>query len=269
MASKNSSGASAAPQKDLKTVKAEQKARRQQAKIDAKQAKKDRKAAKKNSGTFKQIRDVFKMTREEDPAVVWWMIGAVLIAMVVGVLIGLLLNNWILWLIISIPFGVLAALMIMNRRAEKAAFGRIKGRPGASGAALSTLGRGWIVPEEPIAINARTQDAVFRAVGRAGVVLVAEGEYNRARRLVEKERNMMRRFLPNVAINTFLIGDGKDQIELTEVKKTVSKLPKVLNKHEIQAVENRLASMPSAQLPIPKGVDPNKMRPDRRALRGR
>ena len=59
-----------------------------------------------------------------------------------GLVIGLLLNNWITWLLIAIPFGLLAAVIIMNRMAERAAFARIDGRPGAAGAALSLVGLG-------------------------------------------------------------------------------------------------------------------------------
>src|SRR5699024_2033577 len=72
MAEQKSSGAAQAPKKDLKTVKAEQKARRKTEKIEAKEAKKAKKANKR--GFFKQIADVFKMTRKFDPSIVWWMV---------------------------------------------------------------------------------------------------------------------------------------------------------------------------------------------------
>lgn len=257
------------PQKDLKTVKAEQRARRKQEKIEAKQAKKERRAQKRKNGFFKQLREVFTMTREHDPSVIWWMLGAFVASILVGVVIGLLLNNWILWLIIAIPFGLMFALIIMNRKAEKAAFARIDGRPGATGAALNTLGRGWVVPEEPIAINAKTQETVFRATGKAGVVLVAEGNYGRARKLLERERTHMQRYLPGVTIRTLQVGHGKSEVRLDELKKTIKRMEKTMNKHEVRAVEQRLASLPARHLPIPKGIDPNRMRPDRKAMRGR
>src|SRR5690625_720444 len=82
MAEQKSSGASQAPKKDLKTVKAEQKARRKADKIEAKERKKAAKANKR--GFFKQIADVFKMTRKFDPSIVWWMIGAFVAALVIG-----------------------------------------------------------------------------------------------------------------------------------------------------------------------------------------
>ncbi|WP_136089005.1 DUF4191 domain-containing protein [Auritidibacter ignavus] len=262
MASDNSS-----PTKDLKTVKAEQKERRRQQRAEAKANKKSRK--KNQDGFFKRIGRVFKDTKEYDPAVVWWMLLGFAVPILIGVILAGLTGNWVTWILIAIPFGLLTALIIMNRRAERAAFARIDGRPGATGAALSTLGRGWVVPQEPVAMNAKSQEAVYRATGKAGVVLVAEGSYNKARQLAEKERRHMSRYLPNVEIRILQVGHGKNEVPLHQLRKTIKRMKKTLNKHEVRAIENRLASLPSNKLPIPKGVDPFKSRPDRRAMRGR
>ena len=114
---------------------------------------------KKGPGRMKQIADVFKMTRRNDPNLVWVMLGAFLGIIAVGLLIGLLIGNWITMLIIAVPLGLLAAVFILSRRAERAAFTQIEGQLGASGAALSILRRGWILEEQPVAINPRTQEA--------------------------------------------------------------------------------------------------------------
>lgn len=264
MAEQKSSGAAQAPKKDLKTVKTEQKARRKTEKIEAKEAKK----AKKR-GFFKQIADVFRMTRKFDPSIVWWMVGAVVAALLVGLIIGLLTGSPVLWTLMFIPLGLLAAIIIMNKKAEKAAFAQIDGRPGAAGATLSQLGRGWVVEDDPVAVNPRTQETVFRAIGKAGVVLVADGDYNRAKKLADKQRKHLERFLPNVEIRTVQVGHGPSEVELHEVKSTIKRMKKTLNRHEIRAIEQRISSLPVNNLGIPKGVDPNKMRPDRKAMRGR
>lgn len=273
--SASSSARSAGPAADgassrekLKAVKAAQKQARAEQKAEAKTNKRNKKANKK-PGVFKQLGQVFTMTRKHDPSLIWWMIGAFVIALVVGLVIGLLLNNWITWLLIAIPFGVLAAVMVMNRKAEKAAFAQIEGRPGAAGAALSTLRRGWIVPEQPVAVHPKTQDAVFRAVGRPGVILVTEGPSQRVRPLVEKERKKMARFLPNVPIEVIQTGKGEHQVELHEVSKTLKRMPKKLTKQEVQQVDKRIAALGSSKLPIPQGVDPFRARPDRKSMRGR
>ncbi len=121
------------------------------------------------------MRDVYAMTRRVDPSIRWWMLGALVIPFVVFEAVGLLTGHWIYFGIIGLLFSVLAALFVLARRAESAAYKSLEGQPGAAGAALRTLRRGWLVEEEPVAIDPRTRDTVFRLVGRPGVVLVGDG----------------------------------------------------------------------------------------------
>ncbi|MFJ7751215.1 DUF4191 domain-containing protein [Arthrobacter sp. NPDC097144] len=223
---------------------------------------------KKGPGRMKQIADVFKMTRRNDPNLVWVMAGTFLGIVAVALLIGLLIDNWITMLIIGIPLGVLAAVFVLSRRAERAAFTQIEGQPGASGAALSILRRGWILEEQPVAVNPRSQEAVFRAIGRPGIVLVTEGAPGRAKALADGERRRMNRIAPNVPVHVIQTGRGENLTPLSQVAKKAKKLPKALTKQEVQAVNKRLAAL-GTRLPIPKGIDPYKARPDRKASRGR
>ncbi len=208
------------------------------------------------------------MTRKQDPNVVWLMLLAFLGTVAVGLLIGFLIQNVITLLIIAIPLGILAAVFILSRRAERAAFAQIEGRPGAAGAALSVLRRGWILEEQPVAVNPRTQDAVFRAIGRPGIVLVTEGPSHRVRQLVTAERRKMSRIVPNVPIHVIETGTGEGQVRLAQVAKKAQKLKNQLQKQEVSAVDKRLTALGN-KLPIPKGIDPYKARPDRKAARGR
>ncbi len=227
------------------------------------------KAAKvKKPSRLKQIREVFQMTRRHDPMVPWLMLLAFLGVVAVSFVVGYLLENWITGLIIGIPLGVLAATLILSRRAERAAFAQIENQPGASGAALGTLKRGWITEDQPVAVNPRTQDAVFRAIGRPGVVLVSEGPSTRVKPLVDAERKRLARILPNVTIHVIESGRGEGQVPISDVAKKMNKLNKELTKIEVSAVSKRISSLGS-RLPIPKGIDPYKARPDRKASRGR
>ncbi|MFL4479532.1 DUF4191 domain-containing protein [Paeniglutamicibacter sp. ORCA_105] len=223
--------------------------------------------ANKEPGRLKQLGQVFQMTRKNDPMVVWLMILAALGVLVVGLIVGLLINNWITAVLIALPLALLAATMILSRRAEKAAFTQLEGRPGAAGAAMSVLRRGWILKEEPVAVNPRTKDLVFLGIGRAGVVLVTEGPNTRVRPLVDAERRRMGRVLPNVPIHVINAGNEEGQTPLAEVGKKMKKLPKSITKLEISAVDKRLSTLGSAKLPIPKGIDPNRARPNRKQMR--
>ena len=221
------------------------------------------KAAKvKKPSRLKQIGEVFNMTRRHDPMVPWLMLLAFLGVVAVSLIVGLLLENWITGLIIGIPLGFLAATFILSRRAERAAFAQIENQPGASGAALSTLKRGWITEEQPVAVNPRTQDAVFRAIGRPGVVLVSEGPTHRVKPLLDAERKKLARILPNVTIHVIESGKGEGQTPISQVAKKMNKLNKELTKIEVNAVSKRISSLGN-RLPIPKGIDPYKARPQR------
>jgi hypothetical protein len=231
------------------------------------EAKKQRKAAK-GPGFLGQIKQVYGMTRETEPNIGWWMLLLGLGVLLVFLLIGVLVGNWITWLLIGLPFAVLAASFYLSRRAERAAFARIEDQPGAAGAALSALRRGWIVEEQPVAMDPRTRDLVFRAVGRPGVVLVTEGPAGRVDKLVSKERRRIGPVIQNVPIHVIKTGKGEGQVPLRELSKQMKKLEKKLTQQEVQTVHKRMSTLGN-RLPIPKGVDPMRARPDRKAMRGR
>src|SRR6476620_10030568 len=225
-------------------------------------SRKPKEAKAKKPSRLKQISDVFQMTRRHDPMVPWLMLLAFLGVVAVSFLVGFLLDNWITGLIIGIPLGILAATLILSRRAERAAFAQIENQPGASGAALGTLRRGWITEEQPVAVNPRTQDAVFRAIGRPGVVLVSEGPTLRVKPLLDAERKRLARILPNVPVHTIQTGRGEGQVPISQVARKMGKMKNELTKLEVSTVSKRIASM-GTRLPIPKGIDPYKARPNR------
>src|SRR5690606_33153503 len=134
---------------------------------------------------------------------------------------------------------------------------------------LGTIRRGWSFPEEPVAIDPRSQDLVFRGVGRAGVVLSSEGPPNRAARMLEAERKRTARALPSVPVHLVQCGNAEGQVPLRKLTKQVQKLKSTLTKQEVAEVNKRLTALGGTRLPIPKGVDPARARPDRKGIRGR
>jgi hypothetical protein len=221
-------------------------------------------------GRLAQLRAVFVMTRQSDPAVVWWMLLALVGTLALGFVVGLLLGHPIYVTVLCIPLGVMLALIVMARRAERAAYARFAGQPGASAMALQNLRKGWSVEETPVAVDPKTQDVVFRAVGRPGVVLVAEGPAARAGRLAEGERKRIVRVLgQGVPVHVLLCGDGEGQIPLRKMSAHIMRLKASLTKDQVSEVARRLRALGGIKPPIPKGIDPSRVRPDRRATRGR
>jgi hypothetical protein len=134
---------------------------------------------------------------------------------------------------------------------------------------MKGLRRGWNVEEQPVAVDPRTQDLVFRAIGRPGIVLVTEGPLPRVNRLVDVERKRLNRVLPDVPVIIVNAGPDDGQVALRSLSRTIMRKRPVLTKGEVSDVAKRLKALGPARLPIPKGVDPSRMRPDRRAGKGR
>jgi hypothetical protein len=225
--------------------------------------------APKKQGRLGQLKAVFTMTRGVDRALPWWMLLGFALPVAVGLAIGFATGHPVYLLVLTLPLGVLVAVILLARRAERAAYLQIQGQPGATGAALSSLRRGWNVETEPVAVDARTQDMVFRAVGRPGVVLVTEGPLPRVNRLAEAERKKTARLLPNVPVQVVHAGDGEEQVPLRKLNAKISRLRPSLTKDQVSEVAKRLRALGGVRPPIPKGVDPLRVRADRKAMRGR
>jgi hypothetical protein len=233
---------------------------------------KDKPSAPKEPGRMKQMWQVFQMTRRYDPSSQWLM----LLGFLAPVLVGLALALWLgegngftiaLWVVAGVLAGLLLALVILGRRAERAAYSQIDGQPGAVGAVLrSGLRGGWVGNEMPVAVNGKTQDAVYRAVGRGGVALISEGPVSRTKRMLDDEQRRVARVLPNVPITLISVGHDEGSVELHRLPATLRKTKRTLTKPEVLAVSNRLNSL-QTPLPIPKGIDPMKARPQRGKMR--
>jgi hypothetical protein len=190
--------------------------------------------------------------------------------LVVAFVIGLLVGHPIYVMVLGIPLAFMLSLIIMARRAERAAYARFAGQPGAASMALQNLRRGWNVEQEPVAVDPRTQDLVFRAVGRPGVVLITEGPPNRSAKLAETERKRISRVLgANVPVTVLQCGDHEGQIPLRKMSGHIMRMKPVLTKTEVSEVSKRLRALGGLRPPLPKGIDPTRVRPDRRATRGR
>ena len=229
-------------------------------------------------GQIRQIRDIFNAAHSVDPKIGWWMALAAFGALVVMVGIGLLVNMPIYFLVLGIPVAALAASVVLSIRAKRAAYKSIEGKPGAAGAALSSLRKGWYFEQQPVAAEAgRAGDMasaamVFRATGRPGVVLVAEGPPARAIKLAEAERKKISRIAgASVPVTVLRIGEGggDDEVSVRKVASKVQRMKPVLTKEEVAAVNKRLKAMGGMRPPLPAGVDPNRVRMDRKAMRGR
>ena len=235
-------------------------------------------AEPKKPGRFAQTGQVFTAARGMDPMIGWWMALAALGTLVAMAVIGVLVKHWVYFLVLGVPLATLAATAVLSIRAKRAAYKSIEGQPGAAGAALSSLRKGWYFEQQPVAAEAaRAGDMsstamVFRATGRPGVVLVVEGPAARATKLAESERKKISRIAgASVPVTVLRVGEGggKDEVSVRKVASKIQRMKPVLTKEEVLAVNKRLKALGGLRPPLPAGVDPNRVRMDRKAMRGR
>lgn len=229
----------------------------------AKDVKKSSNRANRPQGQLAQMWTVYKMTAQADKTSVLW--SALALLLVLGAFIAFSaftfpgnVLNLVIFIILGIMFGIIAAMIIMGRKAERAAYNRIAGQLGAVGAVLGNIRRGWRSAEMPVAVNPRSQDAVYRAIGPAGVVLIGEGTRSRVKVLLEDERRKVSRVAPGAPVSFIYVTNDAEATALADLTRELYKMKNSLNRAEIGVVAKRLESL-GMNIPIPKGIDPTKM----------
>ncbi|GBQ03479.1 DUF4191 domain-containing protein [Streptomyces spongiicola] len=223
-------------------------------------ARKDKAENSANPGRLKQIALTYKMTRRVDPKVGLVVAGVGIVTFGVFLAIGFLIGHPVYLGILGFLLAFLAMAIVFGRRAERAAFGQMEGQPGAAAAVLQNVGRGWTTTPA-IAMN-RNQDVVHRAVGRAGIVLVAEGNPNRVKTLLAAEKKRMARVAVDAPVHDIIVGNDEGQVPLKKLRTTMTKLPRVLTGSQVTQANDRLRAMGDlmSNMPLPKGPMPKGMR---------
>ncbi|MFF0729486.1 DUF4191 domain-containing protein [Streptomyces sp. NPDC004134] len=213
-----------------------------------------------NTGRLKQIALTYKMTRRADPKVGLIVAGVGILVLGAALGIGFLIGHPIYLGIVGFLLALLGMAIIFGRRAEAAAFGQMEGQPGAAAAVLDNMKRGWTVT--PAVSMTRQQDVVHRAVGKAGIVLVGEGNPNRLKGLLAAEKKKMNRVVADVPVHDVVVGNDEGQVPLKKLRATLVKLPRVLQGPQVTQVNDRLKALGDlmSNMPIPKGPMPKGMR---------
>ncbi|WP_031077573.1 DUF4191 domain-containing protein [Streptomyces sp. NRRL WC-3742] len=210
-----------------------------------------------NPGRLKQIRQAYKMTKEVDPKIGLIIAGIGLLTFGVFLAIGFAIDHPIYLGILGFIVAVLTVAIVFGRRAERAAFGRMEGQPGAVAAVLSNIRRGWSSNTTPVAVT-RNQDAVYRAVGRAGIALIGEGNPNRVRQLLASEKKKMARIVGDIPVHDIVVGTGEGEIPLKKLQIHLMRLPRAITATQVTETNDRLRALGDllSKAPIPKGPMP-------------
>jgi hypothetical protein len=212
------------------------------------------------NGRIQQIRLAYTMTKRVDPKIGLIIAGIGLGTFAVLLAVGFAIGHPVYLGILGFIGGLLGAVVVFGRRAEKAAFGQMEGQPGAAAAVLDNIRRGWTVT--PVVAATRNQDAVHRAVGRAGIVLIGEGNPNRLRPLMAAEKRKMSRVVGEVPVTDIIVGNDQGQLPLKKLQMHLTRMPKVIPAAQVTEINDRLRAMGDllTNAPIPKGPLPRGVR---------
>ncbi len=206
---------------------------------------------------LKQMRTVFTLTRERDPKLVLWTGIGLLVPSAIGVALGFVLKALWLWIPAGVIFGILIALNVFGRRAQRSAFTEMEGQPGAGVSVVQRMRGDWRVTT-PVAVN-RNQDLVSRVVSRAGVIVIAEGRGRGARDLLAAEMRRVRKVAGDVPVIDIIVGNGEGEVPLAKLQNTLMRKRRVLRRGEMDELYRRLAAMGQMNMPIPKGPIPTRV----------
>lgn len=219
---------------------------------------------------WSSIRQTFTMTRRNDRKLIPIMVGALVgVAAVLYVILALLTGHRYLIIPIAVLFGLMAALFIFSRRAQKSAYAQADGQPGAALYVLKNIRGDWTTTE---AVAATAQlDAVHRITGRPGVVLVGEGSGARVKNLLAQEKRRLSRLIGDTPIYDITVGRNEGEIALGKLNAHLLRLPHNLSKDQVAVLNRRLSALGAVRPPLPQGPMPAgaKMRNVQRAARRR
>jgi hypothetical protein len=209
-----------------------------------------------NAGRLKQIRMVAKLLNEQNKRALPITFGAAAGIIVVFVLIGLLVGPPALFIPVGVLLGLMTAMILFGRFAQRAQYSAIDGQLGAAAAVLQNMRGDWTVT--PAVAGNRTMDVVHRAVGRPGVVLVGEGVPSRVAGLLAAERKKTERVAHGVPIHEFQAGNGEGQVPVSKLQRKITTLPRTLRPTAVSDLNYRLKALqPTMQMPkgpMPKGA---------------
>jgi hypothetical protein len=218
--------------------------------------------------TLKKIRLLFRFIRERDRLFIRLLILAAVVPLVLtGVALALGIG-W-LWAPVGVMLTLLAMMIVISVRGEKARVVEAEQQPGGAAWYVQNMRGDWRVTP---AISATTdEDMVHLVVGRPGVVLLAEGNPQRVRGLIGQEKRRLAKVIGNADMRDFVVGHGEGQVPMAKLRITLMRLPRTTTGKDVNALDKRLKAL-TARPQIPKGAIPKNMRPAKgafRATRGR
>jgi hypothetical protein len=216
---------------------------------------------------IKQIGMVFSFTAKRDklflPLV---LVAAIVPLLAVGIAVALG-AGWS-WIAIGVLAALLAVMIVLNLRSNRAMMTEMAGQPGAAASLIENMRGDWRVT--PAVQYTGQFDMVHLVIGRPGVILIGEGNPQKVRQLLGQEKRRLAKVIGSAEMRDFIVGEGEGLVPLDKLRNTVMRLPRTISGKDVNALDKRLKAL-SARPQMPKGQIPKNMRPPKgafRAMRG-
>jgi Domain of unknown function (DUF4191) len=217
-------------------------------------------------GRIKQIGMVLSFTAKRDKLFIPLAAAAVAVAIAITAVMVVLWGP--LFIAVGVMLVLLAVLIVLNLRANKAMLNEAEGQPGAAASIVENMRGDFRVTP---ALASTTQfDFVHLVICRGGVVLLGEGNPARVRGLIAQERKRLSKVIGSADMRDFMVGQGEGEVPIRKLRVTLMKLPRTLAAKDVNALDKRLKAL-SARPQLPKGAIPKNMRPPKgafKAMRG-
>ena len=217
-------------------------------------------------GRIKQIGMVFAFTAKRDKLFIPLVAGAALLAIAITVVLAILLSP--VFIIVGVMLVLLAVLVVLNLRANKAMLSEAENQPGAAASIVENMRGDFRVT--PALASTTQMDFVHLVICRGGVVLLGEGNPSRLKSLIGQERKRLSKVIGSADMRDFVIGNDEGEVPIRKLRMTLMRLPRTLGPKDVNALDKRIKAL-TARPQLPKGAIPKNMRPPKgafRAMRG-
>jgi hypothetical protein len=211
---------------------------------------------------------VFSFTAKRDKLFVPLALVGVLVPLAATGIAIALGASWS-WLAVGVLAAVLAIMIVLNLRSNKAMMSEMAGQPGAAASLIENMRGDWRVT--PAVQYTGQFDMVHLVIGRPGVILIGEGNPQKVRQLLGQEKRRLSKVIGSADMRDFIVGDDEGLVPLKSLRNTLMRLPRTISGKDVNALEKRLKAL-TARPQMPKGQVPKNMRPPKgafRAMRGR
>lgn len=211
------------------------------------------------------------MAKRTDRALGLWILGSFLVGSLVGFGIFWFMPGsgvfwWIMLVIASVMLGILAALIVFGRRAQRAMYAQMEGTLGATTGALQMLRKSWKV-QPAVGLN-KNQDMVHRVirptwhrVGRRRLKQLAR--QGAACQRTQASRAGARR-CPGARGDR---GQQQGEVPIPKLVKAVQGFPRAIEPKQMTEILSKLKAIDAVRgaVPMPKGPMPTSMKRARAA----